>query len=863
MSLEFLQPNAGSSGVDHWTCECAQERALLANERSTKLPAWRAPGPSRFPKDALATVEVLDNRARPSRIAPGYREMGSGRLSPGALDLFPDPVIIIDAAGTVLSASASADVLLGYPGGGLVGQPARAWLLRAGTSESQLLPQFTPGDVGGPQVLVDVTGNRIPVRISAREVTFDDHDGPAIVLVPRTLETLPPGERGGPAADIDEATTSELVDALRRNEERLAYATTIAGVGLFEHVMDPASRTPAWWSPSLRVILGYDAVREADFGWFESRIHPEDVPLLQAALDQAYSPAGDGRVAVEYRWLHPEKGQRWLLVRSATQFGNKDGRRVPLRGLGAIIDVTERHVLEEDRERRAAILEATPDFVAIADLDGHIVDLNGAARRLLGVAPDAPASGLQLSQLHEPSGVDRFLREAMPTARADGHWSGEAQFRRHDGSVVPVAQHLLAHRDAAGALCYLSTIARDLTKEKQLEDQFRQAQKMEAVGRLAGGVAHDFNNLLSVILAYAELIEIDLGAQHSASPSLREIIRAAQRAESLTRQLLAFGRRQILKPRVVDVNETLTEFLPMISRLVDERIEVQVLPARQPVTIKADPNQLQQVLLNLALNARDAMPDGGVLTIEAFRSVLDDSHAARQLELPAGAHAVIAVSDTGHGMDEHTRERIFEPFFTTKGPQAGTGLGLSTVLGIVQQSGGHVWVYSEPGRGTTFKVYFPCTEEQDEPHATAPLALPTRLTGVVLVAEDDEQVRGMVGNVLARAGFEVLSAAHPDEALVLSEQHDGPIDLLLTDVVMPKASGTVLAEKLRQTRPGLPVLFTSGYTEDSIVRRGVLEAEVNFLPKPITPGRLLESVSAVLAAAKRSARGATSAPSRP
>jgi two-component system cell cycle sensor histidine kinase/response regulator CckA len=781
-------------------------------------------------------------------MADGEGNMSWRRLSLAVLDLLPDPVIITDAAGTVLRASASADTLLGYPAGGLTGQPVHAWLSGTGRSEDDLALPLTGADLAGSQLLLDASRNPIEVRISARETALDDRDGLAFILTLRGLEAVP--EPGGPGASADSTTMQELVDALRRNEERLAYATTAAHVGLFEHVQNAVPPPPPWWSPSLRAILSYDAERPADFAWFESRIHPEDAPVLQASLAQAHSPSGDGRVAVEYRWLHPEKGYRWLLIRSATVFDEIDGQRVPLRGLGAIIDVTEQHVLEEDRQRRAAILEATPDFVAIADLDGHIIDLNGAARELLGMAPDAPASGLQLSELHAPGTVDRLWDEAMPTAKAEGSWSGETEFRRHDGEVVPVAQHLLAHRDAAGALGYLSTIARDLTKEKQLEAQFRQAQKMEAVGRLAGGVAHDFNNMLSVIFAYAELVQMDLGTDHVSSSSLQEIIRAARRAESLTRQLLAFGRRQILKPRVIDINEILAEFLPMITRLVDERIAVQVIPSQQPVTIKADPNQLQQVLLNLALNARDAMPEGGELTIEAFRGALENGPTARQLALPTGCHAVITVSDTGHGMDEHTQERIFEPFFTTKGPQAGTGLGLSTVMGIVRQSGGNVWVYSELGRGTTFKLYFPCTDEPAAQQVTASIPVAAPMTGVVLVAEDDGQVRAMVGNVLARAGFEVLSAAHPDEALALAAQYDGPIDLLLTDVVMPKLSGAALAEKLRARRPELPVLYTSGYTENTIVRRGVLDEGVNFLPKPITPGRLLEAVRTVLGLAR-------------
>ncbi|MFN2167747.1 MAG: sensor histidine kinase, partial [Anaerolineae bacterium] len=274
--------------------------------------------------------------------------------------------------------------------------------------------------------------------------------------------------------------------------------------------------------------------------------------------------------------------------------------------------------------------------------------------------------------------------------------------------TVPMSQVILAHREADGSIGYFSTIARDLSREKELEDQFRQAQKMEALGRLAGGVAHDFNNLLSAIMGFTEMAKQDLESGHRARLALNEVHRTAEQAAALTGQLLAFGRKQTLQPRIIDVSKTLGEMKPMLERLIDQSIQLRIMLSRDPVSIKADPNQIQQILLNLVVNARDAMPQGGQLTISSTRVTLDDGEATSRLQLNPGSYALIAVSDTGHGMTADVRSRVFEPFFTTKDPGKGTGLGLSTVFGIVRQSGGSVWLCSEPGRGTTFKIYLPC-----------------------------------------------------------------------------------------------------------------------------------------------------------
>ncbi len=382
---------------------------------------------------------------------------------------------------------------------------------------------------------------------------------------------------------------------------------------------------------------------------------------------------------------------------------------------------------------------------------------------------------------------------------------------------------------------------------KQSENQFRQAQKMEAVGRLAGGIAHDFNNLLSVILSYSTLLEGDFAVGDSHRTDLQEITRAGERAADLTRQLLAFSRQQVLAPRVLDLNTVVAEMGNMLRRLLGEDVELRLVACAELGKVKVDPGQVEQVIMNLVVNARDAMPSGGILTIETDNVVLDPSYAAEHLGTKAGPHVMLAVTDTGIGMDLAIQAKIFEPFFTTKEQGKGTGLGLSTVFGIVQQSGGTVWVYSEPGKGTTFKIYFPRTDSAGESsHAPPPIAAPSRGSETILLVEDDTQVRVLARNILKRAGYQVLDAESAEAAIHLCERFSGHIHLVLTDVVMPKLSGRHLVEQLSTLRPTTRVLFMSGYTDDTVVHHGVLDAGVAFLQKPITPAALTNKVREVL-----------------
>jgi len=382
---------------------------------------------------------------------------------------------------------------------------------------------------------------------------------------------------------------------------------------------------------------------------------------------------------------------------------------------------------------------------------------------------------------------------------------------------------------------------------EQTEEQLRHAQKMEAIGRLAGGVAHDFNNLLSVIQSAASLALGAVEDREEVRADLSEIQLAAERAGRLTGQLLAFGRRQLLDPRVVDLNAVLTGAREMLARVIGEDIELRYAMAPKLGKVKVDVGQLEQVVMNLVVNARDAMPRGGRLTIETADVVFDQHYADSHTEVSAGPHVMLAVSDTGIGMDRATRERVFEPFFTTKEQGKGTGLGLSTVFGIVKQSGGSIFVYSEPGRGATFKLYFPRSGEHravSEPRM--PAVQPSARGETILVAEDDDQVRAVVRRVLSRGGYRVLEARSGGEALAIAERHLESIDLLLTDVVMPEMGGPELGGALKARRPALRLLYMSGYTDDSMLRHGLLEGDVAFLQKPLTPELLLRKVREAL-----------------
>jgi len=434
----------------------------------------------------------------------------------------------------------------------------------------------------------------------------------------------------------------------------------------------------------------------------------------------------------------------------------------------------------------------------------------------------------------------------------------EQQRVRHGEELARLRESLEASANARTAELehanaeLLREIAEHIKTEKALQrtqEQLSHSQRLEAIGQLAGGIAHDFNNLLSVVLGYSGTIASDLPPDHPLQADVEEIRRAGERAAELTRQLLAFGRRQVLEPRVLDLNEVVVRVDRMIRRTIGDDIELVTMPGDPLWQVKVDPGQIEQVILNLVINARDAMPGGGTLTIETHNIAFDQDYADAHVGASAGPHVVLAVSDTGIGIPKDVQPRIFEPFFTTKEVGKGTGLGLATVFGIIKQSGGHIWFYSEVGRGTTFKLCFPrSTEPLATPDARpGPIVSAPRGHATILLVEDDPQLRAMARTILVRQGYQVLDAPDAAEALTLSARFSGEIALLLTDVVMPKMSGRELARALLETRPRTKVLYMSGYTDNAIVHNGVLDPGVCFLQKPITPDTLAHKVHEVLA----------------
>jgi PAS domain S-box-containing protein len=511
----------------------------------------------------------------------------------------------------------------------------------------------------------------------------------------------------------------------------------------------------------------------------------------------------------------------------------------------------ERHQAEEARSRLVAILEATPDFVAIADKDLRLLYLNRAGREMIGATGEENVSKWSLAELYPADLRKSVLAESVSAAVAHGAWTGEGALLSRNGGRVPVSQVMISHSASGGGRGqFFSTVARDVTERQRLEEQLRQSQKMEAIGRLAGGVAHDFNNLLCIINGYGEFLEQQLpsGALHDFAA---EIHKAGERATSLTRQLLAFSRKQILAPRPLSLNALIAETDKMLRRLIGEDIQLVTVLGPNLFLVKADPGQMEQVLLNLVVNARDAMPQGGTLTLATSNIERGGPERGCWGEerglAPPGAYVMLQVTDTGCGMDEETQAHLFEPFFTTKGVGKGTGLGLATVYGIVQQSGGHIAVDSAPGRGTTFRIYLPRLLEE------RPLAIPCPRppvarggTETVLLAEDEEAVLALARLTLREKGYTVLEAHDGAEALAVCQQYPGPIHLLVTDAVMPRLGGAVLAQRVLEARPQTKVLFMSGFTDSAMVRHGVLAGEVECLFKPFSPEVLAQLVREVL-----------------
>ena len=497
--------------------------------------------------------------------------------------------------------------------------------------------------------------------------------------------------------------------------------------------------------------------------------------------------------------------------------------------------------LRESEERFRQMYDEAPVGYHELDREGRIIRVNRRELEMLGYT-DEELLGRPVWKFVVEEEMTRQVIMAKITGDVSFHETFERTYRRKDGTTLPVLIEDQVIRNKKGRITGIRSMIEDITERRRAEEalqkseeQLRQWQRVEAIGRLAGGVAHDFNNLLMTIKGCSELLLGGLDQSDPRRDEVEEIRKAAERATALTRQLLAFGRRQVLQPQVLDLNEVVANMDRMLQRLIGEDIQLLTVLDRELWPVKVDPGQIEQVIMNLAVNARDAMPGGGKLTIETANVVLDEGYARRHVSVKTGPCVMVAVTDTGCGMDKEIQSHLFEPFFTTKKTGEGTGLGLSTVYGIVKQSGGNIWAYSELGQGTTFKIYLPRVEEAVKTYRpkTAAAVSPGGSETILLV-EDEEAVRTIVSKILQNRGYTVLEAHHGNEALQICEHHEGPIHLMVTDVVMPQVSGRELAERLTLLRPEIRVLFMSGYPDNAIVHHGVLGAGTAFLQKPFT-----------------------------
>jgi len=640
----------------------------------------------------------------------------------------------------------------------------------------------------------------------------------------------------GISRDISARVQTE--EALRESEERLALALEAANEGLWDYDI---ANDKLYCSSGLFTMLGYSpgdfpSGREA----LVQLLHPDEWDSALATI-QEHLAKKHKSFEIELRVKTRTEGWCWILCRGKVVAHDSMGR--PQRMVGTHLDINERKHTQAENTRLATAIEQSAEAVVITDVQGNIEYVNPAFTRITGYTREEVLG--QNPRILKSGKHDAALyQELWATILKGETWRGKIINRRKDGAFYTEEMNVAPVRSPYGEATHFIATQRDVTRQDQIEEHLRQVQKIEAVGRLAGGVAHDFNNLLTIICGYGQLLR-DRVAPNDRS-AVEEILKASDRAAALTRQLLAFSRRQLLTPQVLDLNSVIVNIENMLRRLIREDIELTTVPHPGLWHVKADPGQIEQVIMNLVVNARDAMPDGGKITIETTNTELDKAYASSHFPATPGSYVSLAITDTGCGMDKEIQAHIFEPFFTTKVIGKGTGLGLATVYGIVKQSAGYIWVYSEPGQGSTFKIYLPRVEQAAT--ETAPAPAPELKCGseTVLLVEDEEAVRSLVCAVLRSKGYNVLEATEPFQALSLLDQTSQTIHLLLTDVVMPQMSGRELAGRLTALRPDAKVLYMSGYADDAIIRHGILEAGTPFLQKPFTPSALVQKVREVL-----------------
>ena len=629
---------------------------------------------------------------------------------------------------------------------------------------------------------------------------------------------------------------------VRDDMERREFILKAAALGLWEQDLVTGN---VEWSDTMQIVHGVPSQSASpSLQAFLEHVHPGDRPRLRRTFDDAVA-SGAG-YTVEYRSLRPDGTERWI---ESTASVTRDTAERPTRIVGVDRDITGRKnseaaLVESERAYRSTF-EGAPTGVAHLSLAGRWIRVNRRLCEILGYTAQELLL-LDISTLMHPENI-REQEEALKALMAGTRerYQGEGRMRRGDGSDVWTSVTVTVHRDESGSPRYLISVIDDITERKTLEHALTQSQKMDAIGQLAGGVAHDFNNLLTAILGFAQLVLTDEGVEEKIRRDVKAIEKAAQTASSLTRQLLAFSRRQALEPRILDLNTVVSGMEKILRRLVGERVSLETSLAADLDRVSADRSQIEQVVMNLVVNARDAMPHGGTLSISTDNVMLDAPFRITHPGAKEGPHVRIRVRDTGTGIDQSVRPRLFEPFFTTKQRGQGTGLGLATVYGVVKQSNGYIDLESVVGAGSTFDIYLPQASAPLQ-ERTAPSAELPRGSETILLVEDQPDVRRIASEALTRHGYRVLEAGDGEEALARIEQHPGRIELLLTDVVMPGLGGRELARLVTVHRQDIRTMFMSGYTDAILGKDGTVDPGLVLLQKPFSPATLLGKVREVL-----------------